>query len=485
MEELKQYLVTNKVTSGKLRAETCDIENRVLPQRNLFVKLSQYADGFLNNAEQPRLIALAGLRGVGKTTLMWQTAKHIFDKHTQNIYFINVDDLNRLGYRLYDAFNILENEIIGKLFHELTEPIVFLIDEVHESDGWDKDLKILYEKCKRAFILCTGSSALLLHKSPDLATRWTLIRLYPFRFTEFIHAKSWMENSKNQLFSQKGLGSNLKQILLYSENMTSLQTELKNLLSDINQYFQNISRVFPTKSIDELINEYISYHNIARFLSIKNKSLINDRIIDLFERILYKDIPIFEKIEQTDIEMMFRLLLRLALSDEVNYNKLSSSIGCKKNNLAQFIETLHKAEILNVLSPYGGTKMKTGKLKKPFFMSPSLRRALFQRVFGENMEDKLRAKLYEDIVAMYLRRVLREPGLLSFGMAINDTSPDFVVETCVKPVVIEVGTKKESIRQTVKYKEQKRYGIIINASASTYEVRNNTLIIPLSWFLLL
>jgi len=485
MEELKQYIISNKVTVSKLHAETHDANDRLLPQRNLFVKLRQYADGFFDRGEQPRLLALSGLRGVGKTTLMWQTAKHIFENKTQEIYFFNVDDLNRLGYRLYDAFTVLENDILQKPFHELDYPIVFLIDEVHESEGWDKDLKILYEKCKKAFIMCTGSSALLLHQSPDLASRWSLIRLYPFRFAEFIQAKSWMENTSKQLFAQKGLGSKLKQILFYSENIENLEHELKQNKSSIDEYLNKVSNTFTKLTIDELINEYISYHNIARFLSIKNKSLINDRIIDLFERILYKDIPVFAKIESNEVELMFRLLLRIALSDEINMEKLAGSIGCKQTQVEHFIETLHKAEILNVLSPYGGTKLKTGLSKKPFFMSPSLRRALYQRVYGENIEERLRAKLYEDIVAMYLRRVLQEPGLLSFGLSTKSVSPDFIIETGDSPVVIEVGTNKTTIRQTEKYLEKKRYGIIISASATDYSIRDNTLVIPLSWFLLL
>jgi len=360
-----------------------------------------------------------------------------------------------------------------------------LIDEVHEAEGWDKDLKILYERCKRAFILCTGSSALLLHQSPDLASRWSLIRLYPFRFAEFIHSKSWMLNSNNQLFAQKGLGSNLKQILFYSENINALKSGLENNQSSIEEYLKKIKETFTRENLDDLINEYISYHNIARFLSIKNKSLINDRIIDLFERILFKDIPVFAKIEDKDIELMFRLLLRLALSEEINMEKLAGSIGCKQPQVEHFIETLHKAEILNVLSPYGGIKTKTTNQKKPFFMSPSLRRALYQRVYGENIEDKLRTKLYEDIVAMYLKRLLQESGLLSFGFSPNSVSPDFVVETGDAPVVLEVGTKKSTLRQTEKYQQRKRYGIIISASESDYMIKENTLIMPLSWFLLL
>jgi len=485
MEELKQYIISNKVSTSKLTAETCDSENNSLPQRHLFVKLKQYTDGFIFNGEQPRFIALSGLRGVGKTTLMWQVAKHIFNNRTKEIYFINADDLSRLGFSLYDAFNVLEKDILQKPFHELQKPIVLLIDEVHEVSNWDKDLKIFYERCKLALILCTGSSALLLHQSPDLASRWSLIRLYPFRFSEFIHAKSWMINPKKQLFAQKGLGSNMKQTLLYSKDIKELEKGIKQNKQNIIDYLENIKSSFNTDTLNDLINEYISYHNIARFLTIKNKSLINDRIIDLFERILIKDIPGFAKVDINEASLMFRLLMRLALSEEINLVKLAGTLGCSQQQVEHFIETLNKAEVLNILNPYGSIKVKTGQLKKIFFMSPSLRRALYQRVYGDKIENKLRAKLYEDIVAMYLKRVLQEPGLLSFGISQEGVSPDFVVETLDAPIVIEVGSQKSTARQTEKYISCKRYGIIINASDTDYSIRDNTLIMPLSWFLLL
>jgi predicted AAA+ superfamily ATPase len=485
MEELVQYILTNKVTAGRLFAETTDAENRLIPHRDLFFQLKQYADGFHERNEQPRLIALAGLRGVGKTTLVWQTAKHIFEKHTQEIFSLNADDLTRLGFRLYDVINAFERNIFEKPLHEIDHPVIFLIDEVHEVEGWDKDLKILYERCKRAFILCTGSSALLLHHSQDLASRWSLIRSYPFSFTEFLHSKSWIEQKKKELSANIDLDKTLKQILFFSDHIETLEKGLKQQLKHIDHYFEIAQGMFRDQSTDSLIDEYINDYNIARFLSIKNKTLITERIIDLFDRILLKDIPIISKTGTNDSELMFRLLLRLALSDEVNLEKLSSSIGCKRSQTEHLTETLNKAEILNIFNPYGGAKLKTGTLKKPFFMSPSLRRALFQKVYGVNMDERIRAKLFEDVIAMYLRRIFPEQGLLSFGYSADGVSPDFVIETGDHPVVLEAGSNKQSTKQIEKYHKQKRYGIIISASANGLVRNNNTLIIPLKWFLLL
>ena len=479
-EELILYLKNSLVTAKRIHAETQDENNIPMPGRNLLAKMQEYADGFFTAGKQPRMVAISGLRGVGKTTLMWQVAEHIQKQHSNKIIFLNADVLSKMGCSLFDAFTALENHVLKEPFKTMQEWTTILIDEVHEAEGWDKDLKIIYDSTKRSFIMCTGSSALLLHKSPDLATRWNIFRLFPFRFCEFVLTKSWADNPDSQIFPERGLGSSLRNALFFSDSIRSLEGELIEMQPRITNYLQRVEKRFPVDVIS-LIHEYISYHNIARFLQTENKSLITERIIGLFERILYKDIPRYAPIE--DIEKMFRLLMRLALSDEINFQKLSKELRCSESEVEQFIDTLDKAEILNVLHPYGGIKSKTGQSRKAFFMSPSLRRALYSRIFGPALEDNLRAKLYEDIVAMYLRKSV-DSGLLSFGQAKGTKTPDFIIETRENPVVVEVGSYKPTAQQVSKYEKNMRYGLIISARETRLILKENAVIIPLSWFLL-
>jgi len=479
-KDLITYLKNSRVTAARLSAETRDEQNRPMPGRTLFVSLKKYALDFFSRGAQPRMVAISGLRGVGKTTLMWQTAEAVHGTGMKDIFYLSVDDLNRLGSTLFDAFQALEQHVFMRPLAELEHPVMFLLDEVHEAPEWDKDLKILYERCKRAFILCTGSSALLLQKSPDLATRWTLVKLYPFRYSEFILAKSWADNPRRQLFPPKGVGTTLRNVLYFSENPQRLVEGLKSFEPTIAEYLKKVEKRFPNRTQQQLLDEYISYHNIARFLKIENKGLILERVLGLFERILLKDLPQFVSAE--DAAKMQRLLMRLALSDEVNFHKLAKEFRCKETEIEHLIDTLDKAEILNVLHPTGGIKTMTGQSKKAFFMSPSLRRALYSRLFGPEMEEGLRAKLYEDITAMYLRKSL-DHGLLGYGQQHGSSTPDFIVSTRDSPVVIEVGTNKTSVKQVARH-EGKRYGIVLSARAEELSVHGDSVVMPLSWFLL-
>ncbi len=479
MDELIQYILNNKVTPKRLNGEITDERGQKLPTRNAFVLLKKYAKDFFSEGGQPRMIALSGLRGVGKTTLSWQTANYVYHKHTKQIFFISVDDLNRLNANLYDVLNALE-QILEKPLNELDNKIMIIIDEVHEAEKWDKDLKILYERGKKIFVLVTGSSALLLHSSADLATRWTLMKIFPFRFPEFLVAKTWMVNSKNILFPQRGLANKLKNTFFYSADYPEVKRIIQNQKRVINTYLEEAERRTQIK-IKDLIDEYISYHNIARFLPITNKTLIIERVLDLFDRILQKDLP-SAKLEYVNIYN--RILFRLALSDEINFQTLSKDFGIKENEVENIIKTLNQAEILNVFLPHAGVKSKTGRTLKAFFMSPSLRRALYWRIYGDKLPVELRAKLYEDTVAMYLKRVLPD-GIVSFGFGKNK-NPDFVIETMDKPVLVEVGVNKKTSNQIKTYGNY-RYGLILNATIDqpTFDDKNRIIFIPLKWFLLI
>lgn len=117
-------------------------------------------------------------------------------------------------------------------------------------------------------------------------------------------------------------------------------------------------------------------------------------------------------------------------------------------------------------------------------MSPSLRRALYVRIYGERLKEDLRAKLYEDILAMYLKRNLSE-GIVTFGFG-KDKNPDFIIETMDSPVLLEVGITKTSTAQ-IKSQNYYRYGIIVNSKLdqAKFEDSNRIIHLPLSWILLM
>ena len=80
MVALKDYILSNRVNPTQLERRVGDADLNPYPKRDLFVTLTGYASDFIAQKAEPRLIAISGLRGVGKSTLMWQAAADIFNR---------------------------------------------------------------------------------------------------------------------------------------------------------------------------------------------------------------------------------------------------------------------------------------------------------------------------------------------------------------------------------------------------------------------
>ena len=117
-------------------------------------------------------------------------------------------------------------------------------------------------------------------------------------------------------------------------------------------------------------------------------------------------------------------------------------------------------------------------------MSPSLRRALLSTLYGQKLPDQFSSKLVEDIIVMYLRRVLTE-SIISFTSGSIETNPDFVIETRDQPILLEIGSSKTSTKQIKKSNVNNRYGILVSNGVLEPTLKNDCIQLPLSWFLLL
>jgi len=480
-ENLKYYLENTIVSKAAIESRLTHPFTKVrYPVRTVYALLRKYADDFLALGSEPRCISLAGLRGTGKTTLVWQLADHIYPRRHKDIYFFNVNTLKNLGIDLHTALEEFQRRIIKKRFNELSEPIALLFDEIHDDENWSKSLKILYDEARTAFILCTGSSALLLNNTADLARRMRIEKIYPYAFAEFIAAKTYSDN-KEKFYPEKGLSDGLKEGLFYSQTAPEAFRKIKTFEAEVVAYFDKIKAV-QTLELKALRQGYIRFQNIPGFLFYKDKYTINDGILNLLKRVILEDIP---KLKPTfaDYAKIEKLVLRLAGSDEINEEKLSGIIGVRQNDISALTDILSKAEIINLLLPFGGLDTKIAKNKKAFFMSPSLRSALLSALYGQELPEHFKSKLIEDIVVMYLRRVLTD-GVVSFAAG-SRANPDFVIETRDKPILLEVGTGKTSSKQIKASPIPRRYGLMASDGIRLPALTGNYIQIPFNWFLLL
>lgn len=478
-DSLKYYLENTLISKAAIESRLSHPITKVrYPTRLVYILLKKYANDFLNVGLEPRFVSLAGLRGVGKTTLLWQTAHYIYLNHHKEIYFFNVNILKNLGIDLHSALEEFQRHILKKRFNELSEPITLLFDEVHDDENWSKTLKILYDEARSAFILCTGSSALLLNSTADLSRRMHIQKVLPFSFSELLNTHKEMFNKDKLIVPNATLGLRLKEALFFSKN----QSEVLEKLTECNEEIEDILTQTDFE-ISLLQSQYLDFLNFPNLLFFDDEIIIINSILDLLKRIISEDIPKL-KPAFTDFTKIEKLMLRLAGSDEINPEKLAGVIGIKQGEINELIDIIAKAELINVLLPFGGLDTKIMKNKKAFFMSPSLRSALLSTLYGKNLPDQFKSKLIEDIVVMYLKRVLTD-GIISYSTGNNEANPDFVIETRDKPILLEIGTNKTTIKQLKQSNINARYGLLISNGIKKPTIKDDFILIPINWFLLL
>ena len=393
MDELQQILENSKLTAKTIEDSLIHpvLQTTDYKPREVFGEITEISDIFFTTKKTTRMVGLAGLRGTGKTTLLWQTADYIYKNYTKNIYFFNVADLQNFDIGVKNIHRAFETYIVKDKLWSYKEPIVLLFDEIHEDPQWARALKVLSDDFRTSFILATGSSALLLQSTADLVTRMLIQHVYPLNFTEFLDISTL---KLDQQFEKKEA---LKEVLFHSENSNELYHGLLNIETSANSYFSNFN------NLQEIILDYVLYRNITRFSLLQVKTQINTLLIDLVRRVIYEDIPKMAK--EVNVHFSEKILRRIAASDEINLQTLSQSIGIPQSKIIENLDILVKAELLNVLYPYGGIDTKINKVQKYFFMSPSIRRAILKPLTGAKNETDLLAKMMEDTVVLYLKRI--------------------------------------------------------------------------------
>ena len=284
--------------------------------------LRAYQQNYLNNLKtnykryihnivdfDDKLIGIIGARGVGKTTFLLQYLKESQIPFDKKLYFsadtIDVDTIFDIAYEFH--------KIGGKLL---------IIDEIHKSIDFEKDLKKIYDMLDLKVIF-SGSSAIKLDNSKgDLSRRAIMYHMQGLSFREFCELKKGITLSS---FS-------LDEIL---QNHINISLELLSLIKPY-----------------EYWNEYLQYGFYPFYFESKtNYSL---RLKETIDTVIEVDIPYIFKIEYDKIINLKKLVRLICQSKpfQINIRELSSKIGTTDyQTLYKYLEYLKRGKILTILKP--------------------------------------------------------------------------------------------------------------------------------------
>jgi len=468
----------------RLRTYVQDERGKKYLTRNIYMKIKRYIDDFLAGKQEIRMVAVPGLRGVGKTTLLAQIFFYLYPRFSENILYLPVDELvNILESDLYSALQEYE-KILGNVFERTNRKVFILIDEIHYDKKWPSVLKSIFDRSKNVFMLCTGSSALSLQtKNADIARRVVFEKLCPMDFAEYLLLKSQSlhlryEEAKIK-FPIPGLKSKIKEAIFDSSDAKSCYSNLKKLKKNINRYWMDIDRLE--------IDRYLKFGTMPFAIKIEEEQNIYNFINELINRVIEKDIIELGRFNIDTIKKIKSILLMVASSDKISVTSLAKNIGnISVNTLIDIFDVLEKAEVLIRVYPYGSIYKKVRKPSKYLFMSSALRNTLLTIIEGRQSYERYKGKFLEDVAAMYFYRGFDSRLVNPIYYDASKNGADFILKQGLnKKIIVEIGFRKESVQQVLNTKKRvfACYGLVIGSEkllASDEVVK-----IPLSYFLLM
>ncbi len=372
MDVLK--FLKNAVITGEKTADYYNKPNK----RDLYYEL----------IKPPRMHIIYGLRGGGKTTLLFQIFKNY--RKEKRIYFSG-DEIKLLNLSLLEIFNSLDYviDLDGAVF----------LDEITQINNWEKELKIIYDKFPKLNLFVSGSSTInLIESKRILARRAKYHHLLPMTFREFLKIKYNIEIKKFDL-NKKDLFKN------------ALKYEI---------YFKNIVRMNPIK----LVEEY----------ALKNQPFLLEAdetmLMDLMDKIIYEDILKAYSFEKEIINKFHRLIFLLAMSEKITYDNLSKDLSVSKGVIGEMIRALINSGIIKAVLPYGSGRVVGRKTWRYLFLIPAIRNLYLKK--GGADESIRKGFIREDLVVSHMDNVFYLP----YG-------PDFVY----RDFLIEVGGQYKKTEQ--------------------------------------
>ncbi len=365
-----------------------------------------------------------GLRGIGKTTALLQVYGDIREERP---FYVSGDVL---AVERVDPLSLAE-ELEKRGYR------ILMLDEAHMIDGWERYAKIIHDMYS-IHAVYTGSATLAYASTPDLARRAYKIHAFPLTLRE--HAR---------LFHGKEMpGKEEVRRAVFEGDVDAIA-----------EIYESVPR--------DVFREYLLDGGFA-FFGVRG---YRDRVNDLLERALLRDVHGFKNVSVGTIEAARRVLMYMAgeRPAEITIEAIARLVGGKEK--AYTVLTILKlAEIIDTLEPEkGGWK----KSRKVYFTAQALYTALRA---AQSLEPEV-GVLRETLVYNTLRMFAEETGArISYPVG-GRRQPDFVLRRGKEHTVIEVGGRTKGGAQVGR-------GIVVGEGMEPRK-RGDVLYVPLEVFALI
>ena len=451
------------------------VDDESFNSRDEVNEIKGYIDTFLDERTPNRFFIMPGLRGVGKSTILYQLYDYLLkDKNVsrKNILFTSADDIYKtLGCDIKKVVDIYLKNKFNATLRTLKEKVFIFIDETQYDKEWALSGKIIYDKSNYIFMIFTGSSAIHLEYNDDAARRLHKNTVAPLSYRHHLKLKYGVELNS--------ISDSLKN-LIFTGNVDDAikdEMEINDILTDTDDY----------DSMDWDL--YFKYGGFPILYDKKSVNEISKELFDISQKVITNDMPHFDKLDSDDLVLANRILIYLSKQQpgEVTNTNLANYFKIPTKKVDNILEFLEKTHLIFHCEAFGGAAASAKKSFKYYFATSSLKYNLAKRI-GYSLIDSADYEgiLIENLIASNLFNLFNKE--YSFTIYYDPTKKknvDFLIQNALDyPIPIEVGRGKKKKSQ-IKYAMQKYnapYGIIVSNSTSKIEKRDNVIYIPIKTF---
>ncbi len=475
-EDLLDYILARLREGPRLAQDQIQRKGKKFKRRNAFFKLKKYADNFLEGNDENRFIIMPGLRGVGKTTLLFQIYDYLIDEkgiEQDRILYISADHLSEyLGGRIIDAIDVFIDGVHQRTPVTLDEELFIIIDEAQHDKEWSNAGKILYDQSKKIFMIFTGSSALSLELNVDAVRRSKKESIFPMNFSEYLLLKY-------DIYAPKGTSASIRKLIFTGDIEDASKKE--------NELMRKMLRL--TRPLEKEWENYLCCGGFPFGIHLDNYD-IHEKTFNMLDRVIEKDVSLIRSFRSDTRSSIFRILMYLALqkAGETSEGKLANDIGISSALVKDILSILEKTHLIFHVKPYSGSaKTSVRKAWKYYFLSPSIKTSInFQLGKYNSKKREFLGELAENMVASYFFRI---KGTMNMPHGIfyapEKEGVDFLLSDITGEIIpIEVGVGNKDKRQIKKAinKYNSKYGIVVSNKRKKITLEDDVIHIPLTTF---
>lgn len=436
------------------------------------------------------IVALAGPRQVGKTTLMYQLLRDLLAGGVapNRVLFASFD-LPGLSLvaddPLNDVVRTFEERILQSSFRELDGPTYIFLDEVTKARTWHRDLKGWFDfRYPLRFLVSSSSnSELQSGAAASLAGRVTTHLLLSWKFVDVMSLRTGDEVANDG----------------YLEARRSIATAMQRSKPDL--LHSALVRLRPRSarkrvSIGSTLDWYLLVDGYPELAQATDLPACARRLDEYVKLTLAHDLYRFHEIRSST--RVLEDLLSLIASQSgglVSYAGLAEPVGLEQRTLVEYLDFLEEAFLISRAPFYSRSRQsRLRKQKKIYVPNPGLLNVLRGRLDRSVLASpEEMGMVVESVVHEHAKRLAFNLGA-GIGSEVyywrnrRGQEVDIVVEIGGKPLPIEVKYRAdprqhlEGIRSFIEEKHAP-FGLVV--TKDLLELSPPFVFVPLADFLML